>query len=134
MLCLSAVAVVGLRRHEGPGTALLGYSVAAVLSLLGFYNRLYGATLLVLPLAWAMASLHERSRRKAPILTVGCVLTFVFPGAAIMSVLERQGVMESFTQTAWWRFAIFHQAYALVVLAVTLVWSCASVSPQEQVL
>lgn len=142
VLCLGGAAVVGLRRQEGSGTALLGYSVAAVLSLLGFYNRLYSATLLGLPLAWAMASLDERSRRKAAILTLGCVVTFVIPGAAIMSVLERQGVMESFTQTVWWRFAIFHQVYALVVLAATLVFAttrpvqkngCASVSLQERV-
>jgi hypothetical protein len=125
---IGGMALLRSRKRHGSASELLAYSVAAVLSLLGFYNRFYSATLLILPLGWAVVSLTDRILRKSAVVALLCILPFVVPGAAIMNVLTREGPAASLVASAWWwRAASFHQVYALVMLAVTLVWASSPV-------
>ena len=111
-------------RGSGPHAEVLIYSLAAVLSLLGFYNRFYSATLLILPLAWAVVSLGERStRRTATVVAFGIAL-FLVPATALMNTLARNGALGAFEGRTWWRMLGFHEVFALLVLAAALALEC----------
>ena len=111
------------RTRRDSASELLACSMAAVLSLVGFYNRLYSATLLVLPLAWCLLAMADRPLRKPAILVAWALVPFVVPGAAIMNVLARDGPMRSLAANPWWQAATFHQVYALLVVAGALWWA-----------
>jgi len=120
VISAGALALAG-RRERGPRSELLTYSVVAVLSLLGFYNRFYSATLLILPLAWSVVSLNERSlRRTATAVALG-IAPFLVPATAVMSRLVREGALGAVGVHTWWQVLAFHEVYALLVLAVALV-------------
>jgi hypothetical protein len=117
--------VAGLERRLAPGDrALWGYSALSVLTLLAAYHRLYSATLLVLPLAWAIGSIRF-DRKGIPLACVILIGTFLVPGAAALRVLAKRGVFPEAVAKAWYWDAVVmpHQTYALVALAACLIWA-----------
>ncbi len=111
-------------RGPGPRSELLIYSLAAVLSLLGFYNRFYSATLLILPLAWSVVSLGElTTRRTASVVALG-IAPFLVPATAVMNTLARSGALGDLQGRTWWRALGFHEVLALLVLAAALALEC----------
>ncbi len=114
----------GRERGSGPRSELLLYSLAAVLSLLGFYNRFYSATLLILPLAWSVVSLGERSTRRTATVVAFGIAAFLVPATAVMNTLVRNGTLAALEGRAWWRMLGFHEVFALLVLAAALALEC----------
>jgi hypothetical protein len=129
-LSLGSVVLVGaavlliLRRRRGLETEFTIYAAVAVLSLLVLYNRIYGATMLVLPLAWAVASLRSAQLRRTAILVLVLILPFIVPGPAALDTWASHGQLPIATDRWWWRdIVLMHQNYALVLLALTMLYA-----------
>jgi hypothetical protein len=95
----------------------------ATLSLLPVYHRFYDATLLVLPLCWALASKAPRSRT-GKILFWTLLIPFLFPGAAFLQQMASAGKVPSWIQGKWWWSGVVmpHEVWALLLLVLLLLW------------
>jgi hypothetical protein len=128
-----------LRKSRDRRSELLRYSIIAVLSLLGVYNRCYDAILLLLPLLWAFMSWRTADRLWA---IIAVILTLPFCFVWWMSVLvhmTRAGMISQGAFHSWWwrTFITPHHVYALLLLAVCLccaAWQnrCPQCQPERQ--
>ena len=123
LLAAAGLAAVVLMHRRGKARdEMLMYSAVAVLSLLAFYNRSYGATLLVVPLAWAVLAIGQPALRKPALLALLCVIVFLVPGSAALAVLQQKDLFNP--DAAWWRMGVlWHQTYALLVLTGAILWA-----------
>lgn len=123
VLVLLLVAILGLvvllacRGRQDRHTELLVWSALAVLGLMGLYNRLYSATLLALPLAWAVSQLGKTPNRYLAPIIIALILPFLVPGGAYLGTA---GADLAHILGRFWRLVLFHQAYLLAVLGVVL--------------
>jgi hypothetical protein len=110
-----------LRRRYDPETQLFLFAACAVLNLLVDYNRIYGATLLILPLAWAFSP--GRPRRCLPEAVIVAIGTMVFlvPGAAALGTVSLPARLQSFTNSTLWQYLLLHETVALVVILLALI-------------
>ena len=129
----AAVAIVGsmfllaLRQRDDLETQLLLFAGCAVLNLLVVYNRIYGATLLILPMAWALSPVRRHSRVEAAVVAVAIVV-FLVPGAAALGGLalpSGAGQLE----TTLWQYLVLHEIIALVIILAALL--VAAVRPRS---
>jgi hypothetical protein len=110
----TAVLFVALRKRTDREADLLLYAGCAVITLLSVYNRSYGATLLLLPLAWACSPLRPRVLAPAAIVVVVATAVFLVPGAAALARSHAPGVV-GWLQP-WWPFVQLHQVLALLAI------------------
>ncbi len=117
---LGAAFLVALRRRDDPPAQLLLFSGFAVLNLLILYNRIYAATLLILPLAWVFSP--ERPRRCLPeaVVVALSVTVFLVPGAAALGSVTLPAAVRPLTTSALWPWVLLHEIVALIVVAVAL--------------
>jgi glycosyl transferase family 87 len=112
--------VFGLRGRTDIEARLLAYAGCGVITLLTIYNRSYGATLLILPMAWAFATFRSASLRPTAVMVCVATAPFLVPGAAALAGTRPPpglGLLD-----AWWPLLQLHQVIALlVVLAGILV-------------
>ncbi len=103
---------------------LLLVSLLAVGGLLICYHRFYDGGVLLLPVAWAIAS--DWSKRKwDKIVVLGLCSPFLFPGAAILKILSADGTIPSFIVSSWaWdNLILAHQPWSLIFLFIGLMVS-----------
>jgi hypothetical protein len=92
----------------------------ATIGLLAFYHRLYDATLLVLPLAWAITRLNQQ--RGLAIAMLCLLATFVIPGQLLAAVLLRTRVFAAYVNLRWWQALLVSQySWQLLLTALLIV-------------
>lgn len=113
----------GRRRGEGRGE-LLSLSMVAVVSLMVVYHRFYDAVLLLWPLALAVRGIAERRLAAASWVLLGLMAAFLAPGAAVLGVLGLEGKIPAAIERnlLWQAVVLPHEAWALLGMAVVLVW------------
>jgi hypothetical protein len=112
---LGAAALLALRGRRDRRSELLLWGLGGVLCLMSFYNRLYSATLLVLPLAWAMWGLTRPGLRGVSGLMLLLILPFLVPGAVALAQW-----FPNLTTMTGGRLVLYHQVFLLALLAVTM--------------
>ena len=112
---LGAAGLLALRGLRDRPSELLLWGLASVLCLMAFYNRLYSATLLVLPLAWAMWGLNRRGLRGPSALMLLLILPFMVPGAAALAAWYPQ--LAAMTGGS---LLLHHQVFLLSLLAIAI--------------
>jgi len=133
-LCL-AYALVDLRQRrsaaraglppasgEGAGE-LLSLSMVAAITLMVVYHRFYDAALVVIPLGMAVSEIARGRRGIAIWVVLALVGLFIAPGAVILAEAAARGwIPLSIPDTLVWHRALLpHQAWGLLLLAITLV-------------
>jgi len=105
---------------------LLNLSLLGTLSLLPVYHRFYDASLLVLPIAWA---LREDTAADSRLKQVCWLLfaVFLIPGSSIVERMSSEGHIARWALDSWWwvHLVLPHEAWALMLLAITLLWAMA---------
>jgi len=104
-----------------PVNDLLAVGALTVLSLLPVYHRFYDASLLIVPIAWALSPRSALSSRVFA-LTIVLVSPFLIPGAALLSLIsDRLGIQQQTLFGRWWSaLVIGHEAWFLVLLSLLL--------------
>ena len=106
---------------EPAADPLLLVAPVAVLTLLPVYHRYYDATLLVIPLAWAIAALATPARKYA-IATLALTAPFAFPVGWATNLINRGYLPASVADQPWWRILVMPlQVWLLTALAVVLI-------------
>jgi hypothetical protein len=105
---------------------LLDLSALAVISLLPVYHRFYDATLLVLPVCWALTA-YRKTRRPA-VLSLLLILPFLIPGGTLLETLESSGrISQALVPRWWWEvFFMAHQVWFLLFLGILLIYQMAT--------
>ncbi len=108
-------------RETGNKTELLALSTIAVIGLLPVYHRLYDASILSIPACWCISELNGEMRRVARVALI-IMTPFLFPGAAVLQQLARNGrIPESWLSSWWWNGVVMpHQTWFLLLLALAL--------------
>ena len=119
---LLAIVVYLLLKNKGLSLAPLEAGALAVISLLPIYHRFYDASLLVLPLLWALSSSSEKTKPYRTLVLV-LLLPFAIPGAWALESLQNSGrIPSSVSGSGWWNvFVLGHEIWALLGLALVLV-------------
>ncbi len=128
MLVLAITGLVALagaiawhRAREGR-SELLGVSLGVGLCLMIVYHRYYDATLLLIPVAWAITTLPRA--RLVPITLLAAIAPFAIPGGAALYVAADRGIIpNAITSTALWTDGLLlHQAWLVpVITAITVI-------------
>jgi hypothetical protein len=129
-LCLlMAWLTIVLRSHRS--RELLDLSAIAVISLLPVYHRFYDASLLALPLCWAIMTF--RKRRRFAVLSLLLMLPFLVPGGTILQAMADSGRIPAGLANRWWcqSFLMAHQVWALLLLGSLLVYEMAKLGSSE---
>ncbi len=123
-LALFATWLVLMARKQ-PHHELLELSAIAVISLLPVYHRFYDATLLVLPLCWAIVSF--RKSRSFATLSLLLMLPFLIPGGTILETAVSSGRIPATLAYRWWSesFVMAHQVWLLLLLSALLLYEMA---------
>jgi hypothetical protein len=126
---LIVIAVVGAtllalatvpRHDKSQQGLLLTYSSLAALAPLAIYSRIYSATLLIFPLAWALFTIKP-GYIYLPGLVLLCIFVFFLPGVPILYAWSRQFPSPVMTSW-WWEYLLLpHQTYALLILLTCMV-------------
>jgi hypothetical protein len=124
---LGAAAMLALRGLRDRRSELLLWGLCGVLCLMSFYNRLYSATLLVLPLAWAIGSLGRPGLRGVSCAMLLLILPFLVPGQVALATLAA-GRPQLAAMTGW-RLLLYHQVFLLPLLGIAI--GCAAVKLQK---
>jgi len=116
--------LVWLRRRED-ATELLTLSMACPLSLLVVYHRAYDASLLLIPVAWALRELmltdRSRCRLEAGLVLVFCAAFLLPSGAALHHAESRGWIPQGVAESGPYMFVVqAHQTWALVGLCIVL--------------
>ena len=119
VLASAAFMLWTIRSRRDSRTEVLAYAVIAILGLLAVYNRIYCATLLLLPLGWAMTC---RPPRAAAVAAILMILPFMVPGPAALNWWAEQA-HPSFAGSWWWRDTVLmHETFLLMVLSAAMIW------------
>ena len=124
----AAILFVSLRRRRDREAILLVYAGCAVITLLSVYNRSYGATLLVLPLAWAFTPFRTPGLRSAAALVCLATAVFLVPGAAALAHVGPPAGMRWLAHA--WQFLQLHQVFALLAVLGAVLVAAARGAPQ----
>ena len=110
------------RQRQSDENELLDLSAIAVISLLPIYHRFYDATLLVLPLCWAIVS-YGKSRPIARLCLL-LMLPFLVPGGTLLEIMEANGrIPARLAYNAWWEGLVMaHQVWLLLLLGAVLIY------------
>jgi hypothetical protein len=112
---------VRLRRatHDGSApSALLLIAPLAVLTLLPVYHRYYDATLLIIPLAWAIAAFP----RNASLVILALLIPFILPVGWATNLVNRGYLPVSVAESSGWRILVMPlQVWLLAALAIALI-------------
>ena len=111
-------------RANAKETELLALSAIAVIGLLPVYHRLYDASILAIPICWCMSEIAGEMRRVARVALL-MMVPFLFPGAAVLQQLVRNGrVPGPWVSSWWWEGLIMpHQTWFLVFLVLVLLYA-----------
>jgi hypothetical protein len=108
------------RRRYERAAGLLDLSALLVLSLLPIYHRLYDASLLIFPVAWAFSALTGSHRTWAR-WTLFLLLVFLVPGGTALEQLQRTSFFPELQQSwGWTHFVMPHQIWTLIALSIVL--------------
>ena len=109
---------------RSPSAHLLDASIVAVLSLLPFYHRSYEAAVLVLPLAWALASLHSEGAWPARISLALMAIFLIHGGALLLLLIYAGTVPPAVADNRWWNAIVMpHEIWALLGLSLVLLYA-----------
>ena len=103
---------------------ILALSAIAVIGLLPVYHRLYDASILAIPVCWCMSELTGEMKTVARAALI-LMVPFLFPGAAVLQQLARNGrIPESWLSTWWWEGLVMpHQTWFLLLLVLVLLYA-----------
>lgn len=114
---IGGAGLLAMRRLRDMRSELLLWGLFVVLCLAGGYNRFYGAAMLLLPLAWAFASLREPGLRRVSWAVLLLIAPFLVPGTAALA--EWVGA-DRLRATPGGGLLLYHQVFLLAILAITL--------------
>jgi Glycosyltransferase family 87 len=111
-------------RETAKETELLALATIAVIGLLPVYHRLYDASILSIPACWCISELTSEMRRVARV-ALFIMVPFLFPGAAVLQQLARNGrIPESWVSSWWWNGIVMpHQTWVLLLLVLVLLYA-----------
>jgi hypothetical protein len=116
MVLLAVYAIWLARADKRHGT--LALIPLAAITLLPVYHRYYDATLLVIPLAWAMS----RHRTAAGRLVLVLLLPFFLPVGWATNLLRRGYLSGNVTHHLWWNASVISlQSWIILMLSIILV-------------
>jgi len=118
------IAWTGLKLSPTRGVGdLLAVSALSVVSLVPGYHRLYDASLLILPIAWALSFKKEIVSAKT-FLTISLILPFLIPGAVLLSqISDRLRIGQQTLFGRWWKaIVIGHETWCLLLLGLLLLY------------
>ncbi len=109
-----------LSRNKEMRLAPLEISALVVVSLLPIYHRFYDASLLALPLLWALSPETPKLNRR---LALFLLIPFAVPGAWALENLQNAGRLPVRLTDQWWwtPVVLSHQVWALLALSSLLV-------------
>ena len=122
-----ATFLVWLRREEDR-RELIALSIGGAASLLIVYHRFYDASMLLIPLGWAIWALGTPEGRRYGLarwaVLVG-VLPYFVPGAAFLyQMMVRGHIRQGVWDNAMFQvFVLHHQSWALVWLVAAMIWA-----------
>jgi Glycosyltransferase family 87 len=111
-------------RETAKEAEVLALSAIAVIGLLPVYHRFYDASILAIPVCWCMSELTGEKRRIARI-ALFLMVPFLFPGAAVLQQLARNGRIPASWLSAWWWQGLVmpHQTWFLLLLVLVLLYA-----------
>lgn len=111
-------------RETAKEAEILALSTIAVIGLLPVYHRFYDASILALPVCWCMSELTGQMRSVARLALITMV-PFLFPGAAVLQQLGRNGrIPEAWVSSWWWEGVVMPlQTWLLLSLALVLLYA-----------
>ncbi len=120
LVAATGVVIFAALRNAGGSRrdVLLLFAGFAALNLLVAYNRIYGATVLVFPLAWAFSSFARHRIAAGTIIAASAV--FLIPGAAALGSAPLPAAFRWVSDTPLWPHLLIHQVYALVVVVLVI--------------
>jgi len=111
---------------------LLSLSAIAVIGLLPVYHRFYDASLLTIPLCWAVREFSSdlKTVSRAVLLLL---IPFLVPGTALLQQLEAHGRVPSFlTSSRLWDCVVMaHQSWCLLALSFVLLYGIMLVNAND---
>jgi hypothetical protein len=127
------LATVALIRGRYPRDELLALSSVAVLTLLVTYHRYYDAVLLVLPLVWGFSAIGSARRVQAVTVVLLCAV-FILPVPSNLFDLQQAGALPAWVvqHPLWESFVLTHQVWALILMALTLLWAAARIRLEQR--
>lgn len=128
LICLAIAFLYFLASRGSRGSAtdkraiLCDLSVAAVLSLIVTYHRIYDAVVLLLPLALVFVQRSAGDRRWW--ITLALLLPFFFPIASYVNVLQVRYafIPQALYEDRWFVLLLMHQNWFLLLLSGWLIW------------
>jgi len=119
---LAAWTVLRLSSESEVGD-LLAVSALSMVSLLPTYHRLFDASLLILPIAWAMSSKKETGWPNR-LLTISLTLPFLVPGGVLLGQLSDRLRIPQYRLFArcWQGIAVAHETWCLLFLGLLLLY------------
>jgi len=129
---LVAIWIYVTLRETTKEAEILALSTIAVIGLLPVYHRFYDASILALPVCWCMSELTGQMRSVARLALITMV-PFLFPGAAVLQQLGRNGrIPEAWLSSWWWEGVVMpHQTWILLLLALMLLYALYRKHPQK---
>jgi len=108
--------------EEGPSPLLLPAAALGVIILLPVYHRYYDATILMLPLAWALAALHRQ--RRLAVVVLALLIPFVLPVGWQTNLAARAPLPTALTKNPFWTIGVSAmQSWLALAVGVTLLWA-----------
>jgi glycosyl transferase family 87 len=109
-------------RNQMVQEPLLDLAVLVTASLLPFYHRFYDASLLLIPIAWALTELAGPRRREAVGILV-LASPFLVPGTAVIQSFAATGSFSHGQSSPWWweLFILSHQVWLTLLICTTLI-------------
>lgn len=109
------------RTKTSPKSQMLIFSILSVVTVLGFYSRLYSATLLIFVIALAFICWKDRSKKFAVLLDLTLAI-FLVPGTALFYISFKNGLIPSAVEHEWWwnYLVMPHQIHALLLILMSL--------------
>jgi hypothetical protein len=120
----AAPAAPAVARGGEPRDELLPLAALMALTLLPVYHKVYDATVLVLPLAWAVRSLRDARQRGVAVVTLASLTVFLIPFDLLPLIMQRTRALDGLAQTWAWRAVIYpHHALASLATAVCALYA-----------
>jgi hypothetical protein len=118
---LGAIMLGHARRLKTDRQELLALAIVTALGLLPVYHRYYDAVIILIPVAWALASHPQRLARYAK-LSMLLVVPFVLPGGSMLNWLGATGHVSPQVVNSWWwqGLVVPHETWLTLGVAIVL--------------
>lgn len=124
VLAVMLLALWGVRRNGNGRADTAGFAALSALALLPTHHRFYDAITLIAAVAWVVSHVSEGHRPCwCGWVAAAALVTMLVPGASLLAVMARQGMIPAAIIDSWWWQAVLlpHQVWAISVIALAAV-------------